>query len=100
MYRSFIERKKPAHRDDQRVVGHLPCGIDHRAYAVGDDQELVCLNRLAFRTVDQVVEHQADVFDVFGILVEFDGHGCGKRMMRPSLHPEVSFRGGANHHDR
>ncbi len=35
-----IEREELAHRDDQGVVGHLPGGIDHRACAIGHDQEL------------------------------------------------------------
>jgi hypothetical protein len=56
-----LVRELLAHRDQQGVVRHVAGGIDQRAFAVGDDEELVGLHGVAFGVVDEDEEIRISV---------------------------------------
>ncbi len=60
----LLEGEKPVHGHDQGVVGHVAGRVDQRALAVGDDEKLIGLHRLACGIIHQIVEHQTLVVAV------------------------------------
>ena len=85
--RQLLRRKVLGHAQVQLVVGQVAARIDDGARAVVNDQELVCLHRLAV-LFNKVGEHVAGML---GITVKLNGHVDIRRSGRGETVTEHCF---------